>query len=53
MFWVHCDYKGKVDLKFQKLRWTNIFTIKMFVFTNFIQKFNFEQSVSEGVFDTC
>ena len=31
----------KAYLKRQKFRWTNIFTIKMFIFANFIQKINF------------
>lgn len=40
--------RRRVLLKLQKFRWTNAFTIKMFIFANFIQNVDFERSVLDG-----
>ena len=36
-------------LKLQKARWTNIFTIEMFIFAEFVNKINFERIQSQRV----
>ena len=41
--------RGKIVLRLQKLRWTNIFTIEMLIFAIFVQKNDFEQSQFQKV----
>lgn len=42
--YLQCGNQGKIVLKVQKLRWTNLFIIKIFIFANFEKNIDFERS---------